>query len=156
MNKLFYVFVQLTWGCIQSTIGFLKFLRFIKSRHFFYNGAIVTLDKRIISVSLGMFVFLGDDDNFFGDNIKYFSKEELYSRLLVHEYGHTIQSMIFGPLYLPIIGLSSFYWCFFPKNIKKRKEKNLSYYSFWTEKFANFLGEKILKRKSLGQMNVIV
>lgn len=41
--------------------------------------------------------------------------------LLVHEYGHTIQSMILGPLYLIVIGIPSTLWGFLMG--KKRKEK---------------------------------
>ena len=40
--------------------------------------------------------------------------EELSKRLLVHEYGHTIQSLIFGPLYLIVMGIPSTLWGFLP------------------------------------------
>jgi len=33
--------------------------------------------------------------------------DEIEQRTLVHEYGHTIQSIILGPLYLLIIGIPS-------------------------------------------------
>ena len=47
------------------------------------------------AVSLGMFIFLFRD---YGDR-----KE----RILKHEYGHSIQSKILGPLFLLVIGLPS-------------------------------------------------
>ena len=55
-----------------------------------------------------------------------------------HEYGHTIQSKMLGPLYLIVIALPSFLWAWLGK--KYRKEKNVSYYSFYTEKWAEKLG----------------
>ena len=74
--------------------------------------------------------------------------EELSKRLLVHEYGHTIQSLIFGPLYLIVMGIPSTLWGFLPYYQKKRNN-GVSYFSFFTEKFANYLGEKVTKEKSM-------
>ena len=56
---------------------------------------------------------------------------------MAHEYGHTIQSHKLGPLYLLVIGLPSVIWngCF--KNY--RKKHNISYYSFYTESWADKL-----------------
>lgn len=48
--------------------------------------------------------------------------EELSTRLLVHEYGYTIQSLIFGPLYLIIIGIPSTLWGFLPYFQNKRNK----------------------------------
>ena len=75
--------------------------------------------------------------------------EELAQRLLVHEYGHTIQSLLLGPLYFIIIGIPSTLWGFLPLLAKKRKEEGLSYFSFFTEKWANGLGEKVTGQKSM-------
>ena len=55
-----------------------------------------------------------------------------------HEYGHTIQSKMLGPFYLLVIGLPSLMWAWLGENF--RKEKNISYYAFYTEKWANKLG----------------
>ena len=55
----------------------------------------------------------------------------------MHEYGHSIQSKILGPLYLLVIGLPSIIWAgLFEKYRNKHK---ISYYSFFTEKWANKL-----------------
>ncbi len=55
-----------------------------------------------------------------------------------HEYGHTIQSKILGPLYLFVIGLPSLIWAgLFDKY---REKHNKSYYDFYTESWANKLG----------------
>ena len=55
---------------------------------------------------------------------------------IAHEYGHSIQSMMFGPLYLLVIGIPSILW-----NIHWRGHLALDYYSFWTEKWADKLGK---------------
>lgn len=74
-------------------------------------------------VSLGLFTFTNESAS---DNI------------YAHEWGHTRQSLILGPLYLIIIGLPSIIWagCF----DKYRKIYNVSYYSFYTEKWADKAG----------------
>ena len=74
--------------------------------------------------------------------------EELSQRLLVHEYGHTIQSLIFGLLYLIVMGIPSTLWGVLP-SCQKKRENGVSYFSFFTESFANYLGEKITKEKSM-------
>lgn len=60
---------------------------------------------------------------------------------LLHEYGHTIQSKILGPLYLIVIGLPSI----FHAALHTYLCKNKNYYHFWTEKWANKLSNKYLK-----------
>lgn len=66
-----------------------------------------------------------------------------------HEYGHTIQSLILGPLYLIIIGIPSTLWGFLPCCNVKRKAKSISYFSFFTEKWANFFGEQVTGQRSM-------
>lgn len=63
--------------------------------------------------------------------------------VLVHEYGHTIQSMILGPLYLFVIGIPSCIWAFTPYFQKLRSKGKYSYYDFYPEKWANYLGSKV-------------
>lgn len=55
---------------------------------------------------------------------------------LKHEYGHTMQSLILGPLYLIIIGIPSLLWAMYYNII----DPNISYYWFFTESSANKLG----------------
>lgn len=77
------------------------------------------------SVSLGTYVFLC-------------SSHQNDTTTLNHEKGHTKQSFYLGWLYLLVIGLPSIVWagCF----KKYRARKNKSYYSFYTEKWADRLG----------------
>ena len=55
-----------------------------------------------------------------------------------HEYGHTIQSKRLGLLYLLVIGLPSFLWAWLGD--KYREKNGVSYYAFYTEKWADKLG----------------
>lgn len=76
------------------------------------------------SVSLGTFIFLCPSH--WGDE-----------KVLKHEKGHTIQSYYLGWLYLIVIALPSLIWC--GCFDKYRKKHGISYYSFYTEKWANKL-----------------
>jgi hypothetical protein len=152
MLKYIYILIQLTWGSLQSLLGFILFIINIKQKHYFYHGAIITEWQTRSSISLGLFVFVTQKP-YFTDKFKNeFTKEELANRLLVHEYGHTIQSLILGPLYLIIMGIPSTIWGFLPSLNKKRKEKQISYFSFFTEKWANYLGEKVTNEKSMEEL----
>lgn len=59
-------------------------------------------------------------------------------RILKHEQGHAKQSRLLGWLYLFVIGLPSLIWnvCF----RTYRRKHNKSYYTFYTERWADKLG----------------
>lgn len=60
-----------------------------------------------------------------------------------HEVGHQVQSLILGPLYLLIIGLPSICWAALWTNYniaESLRAKGLSYYDFYTESWADRLG----------------
>ena len=149
MKKALYRICQCTWGVLQTVLGATVFLMNRKRNHYSYHGAIVTEWKSKSSVSLGMFVFVTGEPYFYEKLKDQYSMEELSARLLVHEYGHTIQSLILGPLYLIVIGIPSTLWGFLPNLNYKRKEEQISYFSFFTEKWANALGEKVTGQKSM-------
>ncbi len=147
--NIIYIILQCTWGILQTLYGFINFLINIKCRHFWYHGALVTVWNDKSSVSLGLFVFITAEPFFYDKLKEEYTKDELSERLLVHEYGHTIQSLILGPLYLIVMGIPSTLWGFLPSLNKMRREKGISYFSFFTEKWANTLGEAVTKRKSM-------
>ena len=127
----------MTWGIIQNVLGFLIWLYVLltgpkEERHFFY-GALVTRWNLRSSMSMGMFLFLGSDDE----------------RVIVHEYGHSIQSFLLGPFYLPLIGIPSFIWASSPYFIKARREGRYRYSSFYPERWANHLGRKFTGREPI-------
>lgn len=149
MKKILYFLWQCTWGFLQTLLGFFVFLCHIKDDHYFYHGAVITEWQPKSSVSLGLFVFITKEPYFYEKLKDEYNMNELATRLRVHEYGHTIQSLILGPLYLIIIGIPSTLWGFLPDLNKKRSEEKQSYFSFFTEKWANCLGEKVTKEKSM-------
>lgn len=116
------IFIQiLTWiWCFpQMLVGLLvKIFTKAKKRKTHYEYKIEN------SLSLGTWIFLSPSS--------YNDKETLQ-----HELGHTIQSYILGWLWFPIIGIPSMIWCgCFDWYRKKYK---VSYYAFYTEKWANKL-----------------
>ena len=152
MKKCLYVFWQCTYGFLQTLLGLAHFLVYIRCPHFWYHGAVVTRWGNKASVSLGLFVFVTDDLPYYHRVQNMMTREQLAKRLVVHEYGHTIQSLLLGPLYLPVIGIASTVWGFCPSLAKKRREQQLSYFSFFTESWANNLGEKVTGEPSMGQL----
>ena len=149
MKHVLYCLVQCTWGVLQSALGLFNFFLHLRCRHYFYHGAVITEWNDKSSVSLGMFVFVTKEPYFYDKLKNEYTTEELSQRLLVHEYGHTIQSLIWGPLYLIVVGIPSTLWGFLPSLNQKRKKEGLSYFSFFTEKWANYLGEQVTGEKSM-------
>ncbi|MBQ6583491.1 MAG: hypothetical protein IJH77_06690 [Mogibacterium sp.] len=85
-------------------------------------------------MGLGMFIFLGRNA-FYGAE-----KEHMDERILFHEYGHTLQSVILGPLFLPVIALPSLIWAKSRGLRRYRIRRNRSYYEFYPERWADALG----------------
>jgi hypothetical protein len=61
-----------------------------------------------------------------------------------HEYGHSIQSLYLGWLYLPVVGIYSAVFCnlwdrLFHKNWPSH-DRQYWYYNRWTERWADKLG----------------
>lgn len=56
-------------------------------------------------------------------------------RVAKHERGHSIQSMILGPLYLFVVGIPSLLWAAWWNH-----DRGVSYYWFYTERWADRLG----------------
>ncbi|HKM21523.1 MAG TPA: hypothetical protein VJZ01_05735 [Lachnospiraceae bacterium] len=139
MRRLLYTFWQCTWGILQTILGFAVFLVNVKQRHTIYHGAIVTEWKLSTSASLGLFVFIAVG-----------AANDVHKKLLVHEYGHTIQSLLLGPFYLIVIGVPSSLWCLLPYFQNIRKKRSISYYAMYTERWANQWGEKVTGEASMG------
>ena len=89
------------------------------------KGSYYTYGIKRGSLSLGSYIFLcpQHDGN---------------TRVLKHEYGHTRQSLYLGWLYLLVIGLPSIIWAGCLKQY--RRKHNVSYYAFYTERWADKLG----------------
>ena len=59
-----------------------------------------------------------------------------------HEYGHARQSLYLGPFYLLIVGIPSLLWAAY-----WTPDRGVSYYSFYTEKWADKLGGVVRTKK---------
>ncbi len=134
--RVIYCLLQWTWGILQNIGGLAVFIRHIRCRHSFFHDAIVTEWDKPRYCATGMFIFV---------------KTGCSEKLLVHEYGHTVQSAILGPLFIPVIGLPSTLWANIKFFHRYRRRKKYSYYSLYPEKWANSLGEKYTGRPSMGQ-----
>ena len=146
--RILYVILQCTWGILQSIAGFFYMLRYRHCRHEWYHGAYVTYFTGWTGgISLGMFVFVGErtdkaqHDYRERHGAEY--TEDIQQSILVHEYGHTIQSLILGPLYLLVVGLPSIIWAKSKRNVEYRARTGTKYTSYWCEKWANNLGRSV-------------
>ena len=139
MKRFLYILVQCTWGLGQTLIGLLFFLIHITRPHRIYKGAIETSWKNpYAGLSLGLFIFVPRDE---GD----------YQRgARVHEYGHTIQSLVLGPLYA-LVGIVSVGWgsIIFPILKGTKKYKDIPYTKCFVEYNASWLGEKVTGEKAV-------
>ena len=120
-----YAFLQCTWGLPQSFVGFCVFLAFLRCPHRVERGIVVTEWSRTDGVSLGLFVFFPPGES-----------------LRAHELGHTIQSGLLGPLYLPAVCLPSFAWCGLPYFRRLRRERRIPYSRLYCEAWADRLGKR--------------
>ena len=164
MPKVLYWLIQLSWGCLQTLAGFFLYLLYFKNKHFRYRNAIITVwSDGADSLSLGPFIFIsgslfrqsryneGEDwmpalaRHFVeldpgGPTLENGHPWQALQRLLRHEYGHSIQSMILGPFYLLLVGIPSIFWCRIPAAGRSWRTGEKSYYSFITERSADRLG----------------
>lgn len=136
---LFYV-IQWTWGLPVNIVGGIAYLictKILKHKHSKFGFAnIVYLPWNAGGLSMGLFIFVRDE------SVK---KEWLYNTR-IHEYGHTWQCLLLGPLYYIVVAIPSVIWC---NCFQKYREKNnVLYYKLYCESWANSFGERFsgLKR----------
>lgn len=132
-SALYYA-LQWTWGLPQNLVGLGMYLACGKAPREMFRGAAVTrwkLDRG--SAGVGMFLFLSPWAG---------------RKTLAHEYGHSIQSLILGPLFLPVIGLPSLLWAGLKPAQAYRRKKGISYDSFYPERWANALGRKFTEERN--------
>ncbi len=135
MSVIYYL-LQWTWGIVQNLVGLIMRAYVLskdgnKDSFKFYGAQVTEWNKGHGSMGMGMFIFLGHKG------------EESEKEVLVHEYGHTWQSALLGPLYLLVIGLPSFTWAFLPCFVKLRKKKGIKYVDFYPESWANAWGSAV-------------
>lgn len=132
LKNCVYTLLQCTWGLPQTLWGLALFLYYRKAAHMRFHGAVMTAWPRTDAVSLGLFTFVPDE--------KRVPSEKERAALAAHEFGHTLQSLMLGPMYLLIIGAVSFIWARHPRFRRLRREKGVPYSHCYTEKWADRLG----------------
>ena len=133
MKNILFSLWQWTWGLPQTLLGSIFWIVYRNCPHSRYHGAIVTDWPLRGSLGVGMFLFIGQGSD--------------RDQILIHEFGHSVQSLILGPLFLPIMGIPSFLWANLPWARRLRREKHVSYYVFYPESNANWLGSLVTKTK---------
>lgn len=152
MRRFLFVLVQLTWGLPQTLLGLLLYLYWLPrvTTRYAYHGAIVTEWACGGGISLGLFVFVSAKAGRYQVEGRILTEAESKRGVRVHEYGHCVQSLLLGPVYLMAVGLPSYLWANLPRLRRLRREKGVSYYAIWPEKQANALGEWATGEKSVG------
>jgi hypothetical protein len=129
--------VLVVWELPQNTLGALLYgvqraLGNVKSTSFERERVMVELGS-IGAISLGLFVFHTQKDN---------SYVPVGRENKDHEYGHSIQSRLLGPLYLPVVGLMSELRAFYAFGYRHLKGKRWDgYYNGFPEDWADRLGK---------------
>lgn len=147
-ERLFFI-IQLIWGFPQYLMGLSIAFIYRNCPRFSFRCSFVTIWDKGYSMSLGQYIFLTNNPYPYVTEDQ--DIEKVYQKILVHEYGHSIQSLILGPLYLIVIGIPSYSWGTIPIFHKLRVNKNISYFDLFCEKNANTLGEKVTGLESLGR-----
>ena len=106
-------------------------------KSYLYKGTIVTyMNPRMgAGVSFGLFIFVSQGCD----------------GLVPHEWGHSIQTCIWGPLFMLVIGIPSFIRFIYRERMYKRSEDIVlpPYDSIWFEGQATRWGDKYCENDSL-------
>lgn len=134
LQNILFSIVQWTWGLPVNLVGGIAYFIctvILKRRHQkFGHARIVYLPWKSGGLSMGLFIFVKDNA----------STEEWTYNTRIHEYGHTWQCLLLGPLYYLVVALPSVIWCNCFAGY--RKKNNVSYYKLYCEAWANAWGQK--------------
>lgn len=127
-RALFYL-LQFTWGLPVNLVGLIAFLCCRRCpRERFCNSVVTCLPPGRGSLSLGIFIFLS-------------ASSPADSRALcAHEYGHTIQCLVLGPLYWVLVAVPSVIWYHFFDGYRKRRR--VPYDALYCEGWATAWGRR--------------
>lgn len=92
--------LQWTWCLPQTLLGYIYYKLSDARKVIDYKESKVVFGRKVYNgISLGRYILLND---------KAYPESNDYTQITIkHEYGHCVQSYIFGPLYLIVIGLPS-------------------------------------------------
>lgn len=136
MKKILFILLQCTWGLAQTLLGAMFCLSVRHCPRRFYRGCIETQWNSSGGMSLGLFIFTPNNE-----------RPET-AKIRIHEYGHCIQSIVLGPLYL-ILGLISVCWANIPYFRKLRKRKKIPYTACFVESWASKWGEVVTGEEAI-------
>lgn len=126
--------LSLTWGILTTLVGLIVFIFLwvffranIKIRIIAGRVAVTLTNKAFGGLSLGLFYFIDKYD---------------FEHTHLHELGHTIQNMYFGPLFFPLIGIPSVIRYHYRKQLRKKGKLKTKYDDVWFEGQATKLGYK--------------
>ena len=133
--RVLYWIGELTWGLLMNIIGLITALFMLiigKTPYRVGHTFMFYFGKGWGGLTLGAVIIVSEDCS---------------SSTISHEYGHTIQNLIFGPFEL-FIGIASAarYWY---REIKRKRDPACylpPYDSIWFEGQATRLGKKYLRR----------
>lgn len=132
MKKLYYI-LNFTWGIIMNIFGLIgaSAMLVLGKKPIRHAGSIVFRTGHYWGgVSLGIFSFVS---------------EESSESTLDHEFGHSLQNALFGPLFL-IIGVCSFIRCQKFNYNASHGIPNEDYDAVWYEGQATEWGTKVAKK----------
>lgn len=135
MKSILIELIYWTWCFPQTVIGIIYFL-ISKNNHVKvekYKHSIVTTLNREHTGGFcwGKYIFIDKTSN---------------KDLIKHEYGHTLQSFILGPLYIPVIWIPSGYNLYLIKKIDiNDRERYLEAYNEYWKKFPEDWADKLGK-----------
>lgn len=137
VKKFLFYLIEWTWALPINLIGLVGFGIFAGYRNCkherFCNAVITYVPGRPDwgGISFGTFIFMNPDRD-----------EEFKFNARIHEYGHTFQALLLGPLWFLVVAIPSFIWCNFKPCKEYREKNNVSYYWLYCEGWANSWGQK--------------
>lgn len=137
MKRILFILIQCTWGLPQTLLGAIIYFKNRQCPHVVYRGCIDTKWNSRGGMSLGLFIFTPQEE------------DDRTEQVRVHEYGHCIQSLLLGPLYLIVVGIVSYTWANLPYFRKMRREKKILYTSCFVESWASKWGEWVTKQNAI-------
>ena len=128
--RIIFYLIQFTWGLTVNLAGLLVFLCCRRRFHSqtFHNAIVTCLPGNRGGLSLGIFIFLSVHG----------AQES--NRICAHEYGHTIQCLVLGPLYWLVVAIPSVIWCLSFAGYRKRHD--IPYDTLFCERWATAWGRK--------------
>ena len=134
MNTLKEILLYI-WQLPQNLLGLfmLLFMKPYVSKEKYRGITYVVSKKMSGGISLGNYVILSYS----------YRNKNISKKVWDHEWGHTRDSRMFGPLYLIVIGLPSLIWAWLYGSVIPYTKNG--YYKFYTEKRADRLGGVVRK-----------